>query len=338
VLAGLAISISVASPARAPFALKREGVDLYLVRGGERLLLESENNWTQSYLAVRPVRLPGGYLVVPRVSRQNEPAREIVVLRDNQPWGKIVAEDMREGAPGHSAFITNMVPWGGSVLALLTWRDDYLSDRPILAQRLVRIRVDLKPMAETVRPLEIPGSLAPTYWYDVLRLFRFQNRLLLYAMPGEVEGALKAAGAELAEITPDGKIGGLFARLPAGYYPVGLVNGRWLILVNPDNREARPLWVFDLRAKRARPVPGDWNQLYFPTVPEKGDRILVHCAGSQKTWIVMIPGGKRIGLPDPDGSVALHLWQNAAIIKKGRSVAIYSARTGALLQDLPYAG
>lgn len=350
-----------AAPApKAPtLSLQREGGDLYLAQGRARLKLLRGGQWLRSEWGSLDHTLPGDrqVLLVPdKGARILERGKVVATLSLRDTLEKWLPEDAVWGGPseanqvrymhgsagGVGWLLANGVVAGESVLAVLSWRALGPSGEPILAQHLVRITAGPDPAIEMVRRLDVPsGWLYGLSWYPVLRLFRYGSRLLLYTKPApgpEFGGPAPPTAAELVEISPAGKTVRVVACLPSRRYPLGLLGERWLVLGEPDEKAARPLWILDLRSRGLRPLPGNWKGYFLSSyvyVPAAGTQILVARADERVTHVVTIPGGHSVSLPNPSGSVRHYLWQGMAIMVGDETVSVYSAATGkriALLQ------
>lgn len=315
-------------------SIKKEDGRVYLVKKDARLLMLDHGQWMP---IKRLVHLPDDYLVA--LPKREASAPDVVVSKDGKLVGKISLREtldkwlkddnrwgghknandiryMHKDGGGILGFITNTIPLGQSVIALLSWYANGPSSQPVKAQHIIRIRVQPKPAIEPLRQLlDIPydwNSFDP-----VPRLFLFGKRLLLYTKPGEAEmwsHGKKLPPSELLEITPEGKTVRVYAKLPPRRYPIGLLDQRWLILGEPNNEVAQPLWIYDLHLRKLSPLPGDWKGYFSVYMPEKGRSILIHKDGEKKTFVVTIPGGKRVALPNPTKSGAHCLWQDMAMI------------------------
>lgn len=289
-------------------------------------------------------------------------------LADDAVWGgHAPANEMRymhRSAGGISGSIGSGAPVGKHVLAILTWCADGPSGRPVSTQYLVRVRALPTIQIQPLRELDVPGGWLYGLSSDPPpRLFRFGPRVLLLTGLDAPYDSYRRTGtrgkplppAVLSEIGPDGKALRVFAQIPARAYPIGVLGGRYLVLGVPNDKERNPLSFLDLAKRRRTVLPGDWQgyaSAGYVYVPQKGGRILIlritggpsshtSSSGAQTpalkytTYVVSIPSGRRVALPNPDGTTRQVLWQGLAVILGGQGEAsVYSARTGKLVQRL----
>jgi hypothetical protein len=346
-------------------SVRHEGTNVYLIRGTKRLLVvgrpesivQLDRKYTLHVVQAQwnsEVAALGGGKVVAKADMK---ALEDRWLDDESIWGDHkIANEMRymhRSAGGLSPFLTNFISQGDSVLAVLSWRANGPSIMPIIAQHLVRIRIRPNLSVEPIRLLDYDvqsksswplgvGVLGST-WLATPRLFRFQGKLLLHTKPGRAwDERGGQPPAEMVTIAESGKLGRAITKLPAQYYPVGLVNGRWLLLGWPNEKASEPLKVLDLKTKKLSVLPGPWRGYSNPQqviVPESGNRVLVQVAeeregepGAVHTAIVRVPEGKRIDVSTKGYIRAL--WEGVAVTVDDPNVHLYSVSTGKLLQGL----
>jgi hypothetical protein len=188
----------------------------------------------------------------------------------------------------------------------------------------------VQPRLEPLRSLDVPRDWEYGLSHEpVPRVFRWAGKLLLYTKPAETRYAETdpkriPPPAELMEIDENGKDLQMVARLPARRYPLGLLDGRLLILGEPYGAEPTPLWYYDLVGRKLAPIPGDWKGYFYSAyvyVRATGGHILIYRLDkrpqSSRTYIVSLPSGKRMPVPNPDGSVVHYLWHGKTLIVGG---------------------
>jgi hypothetical protein len=296
---------------------------------------------------------PAGQVVVRRrgriVGQVSLPESMADWLKQDHLWGGHKAANdltyrLRLTNPGGDA-LSDLTPYGGEAFAIVTWRSGG-SGAPALAQYLVRLR--LKPTA-TLEPLRRLTPIAGLYQSTTpRRLFASGKRLLLYVRPDPGLARGRAPADRLEQIDRDGQPLSLRAEAPAGLEPVGLVEGRWIVLRASSGSARTALWLLDTRGRRAAPLPGTWKGLYFASsliVPDHGDRILVVQTDPKSplvttTYAVTVPSGRRVRLPTRPGHKSAWLWQGHAILYdrvNGREVlTICRLDTGKVVQRLPW--
>jgi hypothetical protein len=255
---------------------------------------------------------------------------------------------LRAGTDGELTAISDLTPLDDAALAVLTWRHAG-SGLPIAAQYLVRVQVSPQPALVPLRRLVVSFT-GDAYLYRPPgpRLFRAGTRLLLYIEPTTNmfdPGYRRAARSQVEEITANARTVRTLATFRAGLLPQGLVNGRWLVLLDSEFEGQRPAWVLDLATRKLRPLPHDWKSAkFFATrafIPSADNQILLSrnigtnpdgSGGHEQTFLVSIPSGKRRPLP---GARMGHIWDGYVIAPDGHDgLSIYSAKTGKLVQWL----
>ena len=352
---------ATASPDFKQVRVERDGKKIYLVSGNDRLLLQDGLNYVNPSGIADPVQLPGGHTLeigngywnsYLAVSSKGKPVVTLPLdeytdrwIDDDKLWlSHADANQMRymhRSAGGLSSFLGNIISRGKSALAILSWCANGPSIRPVIAQHLVRISVTPKPSIELLRRLEVPGSDAGFYtWYSAPRMITYSRKLLLYTTDAHKQPGKRPQSA-LLELNADGTDGRLFANLSTGYFPIGVVNTRYLILGNPEPNDSHHLMVCDLRRKTELILPGDWSGYYNSTqvsVPAAGNTILVNIHtssdtgdGSSGNHLVTIPGGKSKSIP---ASLWQRIWKGMVLVGNPRTLSIYDPASGKLIRTL----
>jgi hypothetical protein len=264
VLAGSA-AMAAAERATPALSLVVEEGRLFLAGKGARRLILHEQQSIPSTWGERVLTFPNGtraflpLLHQDRIAfrRRGRAPGELSLaailkawLERDAPWGGAKrAEELRlmhRRDRGVTGLITNAVPSGAGFLAVLSWRCLGPSGEPIVAQHLVRLTASPEPKLQALRRRDVPAGweygLSST---PVPRLFRSGGRLLLYEKPASPEfysGTRSGPPSELVEITANGARVKRVAALPPARYPVGLLDGRWLVLAEPNQEARQQLW------------------------------------------------------------------------------------------------
>lgn len=249
---------------------------------------------------------------------------------------------MHHSAGGLSLFLGNIIPQGQSALAILSWRENGPSIRPITAQHMVRIRVGSKPSIELLKRLECPSGYAGYInWYSVPRLFLFGQRLLLYTIDTKNRQSSVPTQTVLVEISADGSIIRSFAKLSPGFYLLGVLNSRYMILGDPDKEGAQRLHVFDIRSKKESILPGDWSKYDLSSqvsIPATGNTILFNIDTHSKTdkvirqnYLVTVPKGQRKAIPVKYWQ---RIWKGMVLVRDTQTLSIYDTASGKLIKTL----
>ncbi len=342
--------------------VENAGKRVYLVSGGDRILLEDGLSSADSSGNADPVRLSGGYgLEIVNgywksdliVSYKNKAVATLSLDKFADQWldndklwrDHADANQMRfmhHSAGGLSLFLGNIIPQGQPALAILSWRENGPSVRPITAQHLVRIRVGSKPSIDLLRRLDFPGNYAGyVYWYSIPRLVQFGHKLLLYTIDSKNRQGSVPPQTVLMELSADGSITRGFAKLSPGFYPLGVLNSQYIILGNPDKEGAQRLHVFDIRSKMESILPGDWSQYDQSSqvsIPATGNTLLVNIDTHSKTdkvirqnYLVTVPKGQRKVIPTKFGQ---RIWKGMALVRYTQTLSIYNTASGKLIKTL----
>lgn len=346
---------SLAAPPAPSLSLQQDGTKVYLVTKNARLLLADGNEWmTNPFNQQRDVSLRGGYTVsLPTgnethivVRKGNEIEGKISLIEAKKRWladdavwgGHAQANRMRymwgQGAPVQ-ALLSDAVAVGDSLLAVFSWKDLPGSGQPIKAQHLVRILVTPQPAIEIVQNLNGPEwedrELSP-------RLFQAGGRLLLLTgLSNDAFHYNSPPPRNLVEIAPDGKELRKVATFPSALVPAGLLDAHWLILMDSNNSGILPprFWSYDLPRRKLSALPGNWSGYTYAIVPTTGRRFLI--IKERTTYIVTMPGGSRIALPNPTGCIVAYLWKGMAVQVDSIPVShvrVYEETSGRLLKRL----
>jgi len=255
-----------------------------------------------------------------------------VWLRQDALWGgHAAANELRYLAgDGGGLFptVTDLVPNGNGALGVLNCVEQGPVGKPIAAQLLVRL--DLRPtgMLTALRPLSGEHG---SYFGPARRLFRVETNYYLYTNTAD------SSPGTLQRISRRGDVQGTVATFPPRHIAYGLVDGRWLVLgdLRPGSRQT--MWLYDMTGGRLKPLPGAWAEPYpasYVVVPAAGSHILVTSVAAKTTYLVRIPDGQRVALPNPDATRWQYLWHGMAIIAHGKQFSIYGAKNGRLLTTL----
>jgi hypothetical protein len=145
----------------------------------------------------------------------------------------------------------------------------------------------------------------------------------------------------LVEISADGSIIRSFAKLSPGFYLLGVLNSRYMILGDPDKEGAQRLHVFDIRSKKESILPGDWSKYDLSSqvsIPATGNTILVNIDTHSKTdkvirqnYLVTVPKGQRKVIPTKFGQ---RIWKGMALVRYRQTLSIYDTASGKLIKTL----
>jgi hypothetical protein len=353
-------------PATKSLKLIRNGSDLVLLAGGDRLPLPSQ--WLPSSYGPRTVLLagndrlhldpapshPSGYVRI-LLERNGQPAGSFTTqtlleswLQNDEIWGGHQrANQVRYmdsgGGGGISGRFVNVTVAGDVAYVLINWHFMGPSFEPIGAQHLIRIRSRPELMIE---PLRLLGETYPTFGgisaFAFPLLFKFHGGPIIFESDG------------LHSLNLDGSSGRLVAASPKGFNPIGLVDGRWLLIGRSDDQEPNPVKLLDLELKKVISLAGNWKlgwSSYSFCIPERGRKILsteilrqTNNGSDMGYYVLTIPKGTRIRLAASKSIVGQYLWHGMAVLVDDKwvegvgaqhnVVEVFDAGTGRLIRRM----
>jgi hypothetical protein len=313
------------------YTLARRGQDVYLVQGSARLLLTSPDlinpkdavplaDGTTVYLQRSSNGLEVEHAV--RIRRPDGTMQHLSLDAVRAAWLKEAAnlrgrrvlrefDDTPVPAYAFYASFAGPIPQGNTVLALMNWHDLRMTERPVVAQFLVRV---------TTVPLAItPLTALPCVSND-----RPTNTLLNTCHGPRVLRATKYDWEQLS-VAPDGSVGNkpCAAISNSSRILYGIVQNQWAIFNSPD--DGLQLYVIDTNSVlplAIRLVPKD---IHGVTPSPDSPHLLV--LGDRVTYLVTLPGGPAQRLPAPFDSGSF-FWHGALIQLVANGAHIYETTTG----------